>query len=66
MYCDRNFKTKKALKEAVKNQENVTFFQPGGISPTPKNGNIVIEGPHGFHKWYASCKVKDGIILSVK
>ena len=66
MYCDRNFKTKKALKEAVKNQENVTFFQPGGMFPAPENGNIVIEGPHDFHKWYASCKVKDGIILSVK
>ncbi len=66
MHTDRNFKTKKSLKEAVKNEENVTFFQPGGMFPTPQEGNITIEGPHNFHKWYASCKAKDGIIVSVK
>ena len=66
MYCDRNFKTKKELKEAVKTGKEVAFYQPGGMFPTPTNGNITIEGPHGRHKWYAACKAKDGIIVSVK
>lgn len=68
MYCDRNFQTKKALKEAVKNGDQVTFYQPGGMFPAPKDGLISVEGPHypKPHKWYAACVVKDGLIVSIK
>ena len=31
MYTDINFKTKKALKEAVAAGKEVTTFQPGGM-----------------------------------
>lgn len=31
MYTDRNFQTKKALKEAVKNKEVIHYFQPGAF-----------------------------------
>lgn len=70
MYTDRNFSTKKALKEAVKSGDKVTYFHPGGMGlGTPvTEGQVAIEGPHypEPHKWYANCKVSNGIITEVK
>lgn len=68
MYTERNFKTKKALKEAVANGEKITVYQPGPFGGNePKNGRISVEGPHypEAHKWYASVELKDGIITKV-
>lgn len=69
MYTTINFKTKKALKEAIKNGEKVGIFQPGPFSSNePKNGTIYIEGPHypEPHSWYAEATLKDGYIIKVK
>lgn len=69
MYTDINFKTKKALKEAFKNGDTITTYQPGGMFPSQTNGNIVIEGPQNSpkgHSWYAQATIKDGIIISMK
>ena len=69
MYTTTNFKTKKALKEAVANGEHITYYQPGPLfREGPKDGLIFIEGPHypAPHKWYAACTAKDGIIVKVK
>jgi hypothetical protein len=69
MYTHINFKTKKDLKAAVKNGHKITFFQPGPFGGNElKDGTICVEGPHypQPHKWYASCKVKDGLIVDVK
>ena len=94
MYTYTDFKTKKALKEAVKSYweyvENpdmwilnhaapssvsaimgvkipcaVETYQPGGMFPATRDGNIALEGPHypKPHTWYASAIVKDGIIV---
>jgi hypothetical protein len=66
MYTERNFKTKKALKEAVAGGEEVGTFQPGGLFPPKRNGTITLEGPHypESHRWYAQAKVdEDGIIV---
>jgi hypothetical protein len=67
MYTTTNYKTKKALKEDVASGKEVTYFQPG-LGETPTDGSISVEGPHypQPHTWYASCKVKDGKIVSVK
>lgn len=67
MYTSKNFKTKKALKEAVKNGERVTVYQPGGLSSPPKDGTVYLEGPHfpEPHKWYAVGEVKDGVLIKV-
>ena len=61
MYTTTNFKTKKALKEAVKARQDfipvtagdnsrppaVTYFQPGPFGGNePKDGTVCIEGPH--------------------
>lgn len=67
MYTHTNFKTKKALKEAVLTGHRVTYFQPG-LGDTPLNGTICCEGPHypKPHTWYASCRVENGVIVGVK
>jgi hypothetical protein len=74
MYTDTNFKTKKALKEAVTaylagTGPGVTYYQPGPFGGNePVNGTIFAEGPHypKPHSWYAQCEAKDGYIVKVK
>ena len=68
MYTRTNYRTKKALKEAVKNGKEVTVFQPGPFgSDKPINGRVALEGPHypEAHKWYATAEIKDGIVVKV-
>ena len=67
MYTNRNFKTKKALKDAISRGEKIEAYSPGPF-PCPLNGSITLEGPHypEPHKWYASAKIENWIILSVK
>lgn len=67
MYCDTNFKTKKALKEAVASGKEVTIYSPGPF-PAPTNGETSVEGPHypKPHTWYARVTLKDGVIVKVK
>jgi len=67
-YVDPNYKTKKEFKEAVVSGKLHYPYNPSGMFPEKENGNTTIEGPHypKPHKWYASCVVKDGVIISVK
>lgn len=56
MYTEPNFKTKKALKDAVAAGQEVTVFQPGPFGGQPNlNGEVSVEGPHfpKPHSWYA-------------
>lgn len=68
-YTERNFKTKKALKEAVAAGEKVRCYQPG-LGPDLSNytGKVTLEGPHSPapHSWYASAELKDGVVVKVK
>jgi len=72
-YTVTNFKSKKALKEAV--QEYCAFgrpivrcFQPG-LGPDLSNytGKVSLEGPHypKPHTWYAQAELKNGIVIKV-
>lgn len=66
MYTHTNFKTKKALVTAVADGVRVTTFAPGGLFPgVEPDGTCYLEGPHypAPHSWYATCKVRDGIIV---
>lgn len=67
-YTIYNFKTKKALKEAIKT-EHIKCYNPG-LGPNLSNytGKICLEGPHypKPHTWYAEAELKDGIIIKVK
>jgi hypothetical protein len=67
MYVDPNFKSKKALKEAVAAGQRVSVYSPGPF-PANRNGNEFVEGPHypEAHRWYAQVSVKDGLVTSVK
>lgn len=67
MYVSPNFKTKKALKEAVAAGQRVEAFSPGPF-PCPTDGRITVEGPHypKPHSWYAECEVKGGLVVKVK
>jgi hypothetical protein len=66
MYTSINFKTKKALKEAVTKGETVTVFSPGPF-PCPMHGRVALEGPHypEPHRWYASAFVENGRVIKV-
>lgn len=67
MYTDVNFKTKKALKDAVAAGQKIGIYAPG--LGTPKtNGTEFVEGPHypAAHSWYAQVEMKGGIIVKVK
>lgn len=78
-YTVINFKTKKALKEAVTNWNNtetnqrnnnpIRCFQPG-LGPDLSNytGTVYLEGPHypAPHTWYAQGEMKDGVLIKVK
>jgi hypothetical protein len=69
MYTEVNFKTKKELKEALKRGEKLGYYQPGPFGgDEPEEGTIYLEGPHypQPHTWYATAKVKDGLIIGVK
>lgn len=68
MYTVQNFKTKKALKEAVANGVAVRVYQPGPFGGNePTDGKVCLEGPHypEAHKWWAEGTLKDGILVKV-
>jgi hypothetical protein len=66
MYSIQNFKSKKALKEAVK-LAPVACFQPGPFGPNVADGEHTLEGPHfpEPHRFYARVRVVEGMIVKV-
>lgn len=60
MYVSPNFKTKKALKEAVARGDLVVVFSPGPF-PVSAATRQTIEGPHypEPHRWYAQVEVNE-------
>lgn len=67
MYVDPNFKTKKALKEAITAGKNILVYAPG-LGTIPRDGRVSLEGPHfpEPHKWYGEGTMKDGKLIGVK
>lgn len=71
MYTYTNYKTKKALKDALAAGKIIEVYQPNGDimgAVAPQNGNVSLEGPHypQPHRWYARAVIKDGRVISVK
>lgn len=72
-YTIQNFKTKKALKNAVKDYEagshEVRCYNPG-LGPDLSNftGKVYLEGPHypAAHTWYATADLVNGVVVKVK
>lgn len=71
MYTTTNFKSKKALKEAIAAGRKISVYQPNGdmfgVTP-PTNGSVTLEGPHypEPHRWYATARLENSVIVSVK
>ncbi len=72
MYTFTNYKTKKALKDAIAAGVQEGVYQPndmfGSRAARPDyTGNVSLEGPHfpKPHSWYASAKVVNGVIVKV-
>ena len=67
MYTDTNFKTKKALKEAVAAGKEVTVYQPGLGTVPMGMADVSVEGPHypQPHTWYARVRIDNGQIVKV-
>ena len=67
MYVSPNFKTKKAIKEALANGKTVTVYSPGPF-PCPENGWVTVEGPHypEPHRWYGQVFVENSKVIKVK
>ena len=74
MYTNKNFKTKKELKQAVQSFNDGTgprvgYFQTGPFGgKEAQSGSFCVEGPHypEPHRWYATCQAVDGAITKVK
>lgn len=65
MHTIINFKTKKALKEAVRDGD--VEVEPNFIRPENSAGSQCIEMPHEFHKSYASVTVvQEGDLFLIK
>ena len=66
MYVHPNFKTKKALKAAVKEGKKVTVSNPGPFGGPPATGRVCVEGPHypEPHRWYAQVDIEDGFVVA--
>lgn len=70
-YVEPNYKTKKALKDALAAGTNVSVYQPNNDitrAKLPTNGTVFLEGPHypEPHKWYAQGVMKEGVLVSIK
>jgi hypothetical protein len=70
MYTRPSFKTKSALKQAVKDGAYPTIYQPNaipGVSDGPiPDGRHVVEGPSfEMHRWYANVRVEGGRVVKV-
>lgn len=66
-YVHPNFKTKKALREALAAGRPVDVSQPG-LGTVPENGEIALEGPHypQPHTWYARGTMVNGRLAKVR
>ena len=66
-YTTKNFKTKKAIKEAIANGEKITCYNPGLGGELPKDGVVYIEGPHypQPHRFYGKGTLKDGYLIKI-
>lgn len=68
MYATTNFKTKKALKDAVAAGKQIGVFQPGPFgNGVPVSGRVSVEGPHypEPHRWYAMVTLQNNVIVKV-
>ena len=66
-YTKADYKTKKALKEALKRGERIEVYQPGPFGPSVSDGSAILEGPHypEPRRWWASAIIKNGAVVKI-
>lgn len=67
-YTNKNYKTKKALKDDVAAGKPVGAHNPGlGPDLDDYTGEVFLEGPHypEPHRWYAKAQMVNGRIVKV-
>ena len=66
-YVSPNFKTKKALKEAIAAGKLIDVFELV-LGTVPENGTVYLKGPHyaALHSWYAQGTMENGRLVKVK
>lgn len=68
MYLTINFKSKAEAKRALASGQKFGVFQPGPFGgDEPRNGTVVIEGPHypKPHRFYGKATVQNGIVVKI-
>jgi hypothetical protein len=72
-YTVENFKTLKAVREALKAAQEagapgLHVYQPGPFGPSVPDGELVIEGPHypKPHRWYVTGVIRDGYLTGLR
>ena len=69
MYVSPNFKTKKALKEAIAARTTIQVYQPNNMFGVivPTDGTVSLEGPHypASHTWYANGTMQKGKLVKI-
>jgi hypothetical protein len=68
MYVSPNYKTKKAVKEALAAGKVVHVYQPNAMHEVAETGDVYLEGPHypEPHRWYGKGVAQMGRLVSIK
>jgi hypothetical protein len=70
MYVSPNYRTKKAIKEALALGASVWVYQPNALNMdhNVQDGEVFLEGPHypDPHRWYGRGEVKMGKLVNIK
>ena len=66
-HINPDFKTKKELRDAVREGKRVVLYQPGPF-PLGRSPVQYVEGPAALHRWYAKVEARemDGEMVVVK
>jgi hypothetical protein len=70
-YTVKNYRTKKQIKADLVAGVRIEVFQPNADltgATVPANGTVTLEGPHypEPHRWYATGKMVNGVLVSIK
>ncbi len=70
MYTIQNYRTKRALRDAIAAGTRVTVYQPGPTFERAERGDgtVYLEGPHypQPHRWYAVGTLRDGALVAIR